>query len=319
MPRWSTVSRSNTWTDVARAGLGPRIIVALAAMYLLWGTSYLVTKMARTEFPPMLLVGVRYFCAGAVLACFARYQKRSWGDRRGWLSALAVGLLMITVGSGTSNTALPRVSSGLVAVMFAAVPLLVCMAMALRGKAVSALQWAGTVIGIGGLAMVTDTALDYQDSFSLWLVALGVLATALGSVLMDRLQMPQDLVVSASLQMMGGGAVSTLLGLLAGERVHSVSLAGLAQWSYLTFAVSVFAYMSYTYLMSKTGPVLANSFAYVNPPVALLAGALVLHEQVSPMLLLGTAVVLAGASTVLFASTSPARALASLPPGTSKP
>ena len=107
--------------------------------------------------------------------------------------------------------------------------------------------------------------------------------------------------------MVAGGGVASLLGWCMGEQLTTLSTLAIGAWLYLTLLVSVLGLLSYTYLMTKAGPVMASSYAYVNPPIALLAGAWVLGEQISGQILVATGVVLIGAVTVLYAT--PPRAL----------
>lgn len=250
----------------------------------------------------MLLAGLRYVAAGLVMALVMWLQKRRWGAPRRWFNAGVAGFFNLTLGAGLTTIALPHVSSGLVAVLFAAVPLLICVGMATLGQAVGRMQWLGTLIGMAGLLLIVGDGQGFENATSLWLVIVAVVATALGALLMGRLAMPEDLVAGACLQMTIGGALTCAIGWGMGERIGYVSPTALAQWAYLSFGVAVLAYFSYLYLMAHVSPVLANSYAYVNPPVALWAGAMVLNEPITPHLILATAIVLVGAATVLLAN-----------------
>lgn len=282
-----------------------RVVLALLAMYLLWGTTYLVTKQARTEFPPLLLVGVRYTIAGLLFAAVIHWQKRPWGRPREWAHAALAGFLMLTLGAGLTTVVLPQVNSGVASVLFAAVPLLICVALAALGQRVNKAQWLGTLVGLLGLLLIVGQGESLGDTFSLYMLLGAVLATTAGALVIDRLALPQDLMTTACVQMLSGGLITTLAGWCLGERVQHLSPTALAQLAYLTVCVAVLAYFSYLYLMAHVGPVLANSYAYVNPPIALWAGAWVLHETVTPGLLLATVVVLCGAAIVLRWSPGP--------------
>ena len=274
-----------------RLFLEPRILTALAIIYLLWGTSYLAIKQAGTEFPPLLLVGLRNLAAGVVL-----------GAPRLWVNAAMVGVLMISVGAAFLAMGLQHVSSGFAAVTFAAVPIVVCVLMVTKGRRITAAQWVGTIIGLAGLQLTNQGVDSELQQRGMWLVLAAVVATAASAVLMDHLPMPEDIIVTTGVQMVAGGGVASLVGWFMGERLSSVSTQALAAWLYLSLLVSVLGYLSYNYLMVKAGPVMASSYAYVNPPIALLAGAWLLGEQVSGLTLVATGVVLTGAATVLVAT-----------------
>lgn len=282
--------------------LEPRIVIALGAIYLLWGTSYLAIKQAGAEFPPLLLVGLRNLAAGIFLACLVLVQNRSWGAPRHWVNAAMVGVLMISVGATLLAKGIQYVTSGFASVAFAAVPVMVCVVMVARSQRICRAQLVGTCVGVTGLLLMSYGTTGVQESKGVWLILGAVVATAASAVLMDHLPMPKDLFVTTGVQMVAGGGVASLLGWFMGEQLITLSTQALGAWLYLTLLVSVLGYLSYTYLMTKAGPVMASSYAYVNPPIALLAGAWVLGEQVSGQTLVATGVVLIGAVTVLFAT-----------------
>ena len=285
-----------------RLFLEPRILTALAIIYLLWGTSYLAIKQAGTEFPPLLLVGLRNLAAGVVLLSLVSIQGRNWGAPRLWVNAAMVGVLMISVGAAFLAMGLQHVSSGFAAVTFAAVPIVVCVLMVTKGRRITAAQWVGTIIGLAGLQLTNQGVDSELQQRGMWLVLAAVVATAASAVLMDHLPMPEDIIVTTGVQMVAGGGVASLVGWFMGERLSNVSTQALAAWLYLSLLVSVLGYLSYNYLMVKAGPVMASSYAYVNPPIALLAGAWLLGEPVSGLTLVATGVVLTGAATVLVAT-----------------
>jgi drug/metabolite transporter (DMT)-like permease len=281
------------------AGRRWRIGGCLAVLYVLWGTSYLAIKQAGSEIPPGLLVGLRNLAGGLLLMALVALRGRPLGTPRQWFHAGVVGVLMISVGASLLAGGMQTVDSGLAAVVFAAVPLVVCVSLPLLGRRVSVLQGVGTLMGLAGLLWLQQLPVGSASQVGLWLIAAAVIATAASAVLADRLSLPQDLLVSAGVQMMAGGACATLVGWLRQEKLSMPSAQALAAWAYLAVVVSVLGYLAYTYLLSKVGPVVASSYAYVNPPVALLAGAWLLDEHISGTMMLATGVVLLGALTVL--------------------
>lgn len=281
------------------AQLDARLIAALAAIYLLWGTSYLALKYAAASFPPLLLAGLRNLIAGSVILALARLLGRRMGTRRTWGHAALVGILMIAVGSGLLARGIPSVASGTAAVLFAALPIVVCVVLALLGQRIGRVQWLGTAIGVAGVMMLNGDALSTPGQPGLWMIMAAVVASALAAVLADRTQMPEDVFVSTAVQMFAGGAAASIVGWLLGERIHTVTTQALAGFLYLGLFVSIVGYLSYVYVMARAGAVVASSYAYVNPPVALLAGAWLLGERPTPAALAAAGVVLVGAITVL--------------------
>jgi drug/metabolite transporter (DMT)-like permease len=276
-----------------------RLIAALAATYLLWGTSYLALKHATVSFPPLLLAGVRNLIAGGLMLLLAWLLGRNMGTWRCWGNAALVGILMIAAGSSLLARGIPSVASGTAAVLFAALPVIVCVVLATLGQHVGRMQWMGTAIGVAGVLLLSGDALATPGQRGMWLIMAAVFATAIGAVLADRTEMPEDILVSTAVQMFAGGAVASMLGWLLGERIGAVTPQAMAGFLYLGLFVSIVGYLSYVYVLTHAGAVAASSYAYVNPPVALLAGAWLLGEVPSPTALVATAVVLAGAITVL--------------------
>lgn len=278
------------------------MVWALCAVYLFWGTSYLAIKQAGEDFPPMLLVGLRNVLAGALVLVCAGVLKRPFGELRQWAHAACVGVLMIAVGASLLAMGLRHVNSGHAALLFALVPMVVCLLMAVQGRPMGRIQWLGTALGISGLLLMGQADAVPMVSVGVWLILAAVVATAASAVLMDHWPMPRDLMVATGIQMVAGGAAASVLGWVWGERVTEVSQQGWMAWLYLSLMVSVLGYMSYTYLLLHTGPVLASSYAYVNPPIALLVGAWFLGEPWPSTGVWGMGLVLLGAMAVLFAS-----------------
>ncbi len=278
----------------------PWVLLALAMVYVFWGTSYLAIKQAGHDFPPMLLVGLRNVLAGALLLFLARMLNRPFGSFRQGVNASCVGILMIAVGASLLAMGIRYVDSGFAAMLFATVPVAVCLMVAVTGSRIGPMQWLGTLVGVLGLVLMNKDIGGSLQSTGMWLILAAVIATAASAVMMDRIPMPSDLIVVTGVQMVAGGAVASIVGWMFGERIEEVGYAAWMAWLYLSLMVSVLGYMSYTYLLLKTGPVLASSYAYVNPPIALLAGAAILGESVTSTGFFSMLLVLLGAMIVLW-------------------
>jgi drug/metabolite transporter (DMT)-like permease len=262
----------------------PWVLWALAVVYVFWGTSYLAIKQAGDDFPPLLLVGLRNLLAGGLMLLLSWMLKRPFGTLRQGMNASCVGY----------------VESGFAAMLFATVPVAVCLMVAVTGSRIGLMQWLGTLVGVLGLVLMNKDIDGSLQSTGMWLILAAVIATAASAVMMDRMPMPGDLIVATGVQMVAGGAVACIVGWMLGERIEEVGFPAWMAWLYLSLMVSVLGYMSYTYLLLKTGPVLASSYAYVNPPVALLAGAAMLGESVTSSGFFSMILVLLGAMIVLW-------------------
>ena len=278
----------------------PGVLLALTMVYVFWGTSYLAIKQAGHDFPPMLLVGLRNLLAGGLMLFLAWMLKRPFGTFRQGMNASCVGVLMIAVGASLLAMGIRHVDSGFAAMVFATVPVAVCLMVAVTGSRIGLMQWLGTLVGVLGLVLMSNDVDESLQNKGMWLILAAVIATAASAVMMDRMHMPSDLIVASGVQMVAGGAVACIVGWTLSERIQEVSFPAWMAWLYLSLMVSVLGYVSYTYLLLKTGPVLASSYAYVNPPVALLAGAAMLGESVTSSGLFSMVLVLLGAMIVLW-------------------
>ncbi len=278
---------------------------ALLGIYLLWGTSYIAVKTAVTDIPPLLMVGLRSLFAGVLLLTLCWLTGRPMGNWREKCNAAFSGLLMIALSGSLIAIGIKTVESGIAAALFSLVPVFVCIMMMLFGQKVSRLQWLGTVIGISGLYLINIESATPGETTGLWLIMVAVVATSIAAFFSGYAKFPQDVLVSTGIQMLVGGVLTTLLAWLFDEKISMPSPAALAAFVYLIIFVSILAYLSYVYILAHAGPVLASSYAFVNPPVALLAGALLLNEPVSTQQLLSIGVVLVGAMAVLLGQPEP--------------
>lgn len=162
--------RARISKDTLKLMLEPSVLIALAAIYVLWGTSYFAIKKAGAEFPPLLLVGLRNLAAGIFLLCMARLQSRAWGAPRLLANAAMVGVLMISVGATLLAMGIQHVTSGFAAVAFAAVPLIVCILLVVKGQRISLFQWVGTCIGVAGLVLMSYGTTGFQSGKGIWLI-----------------------------------------------------------------------------------------------------------------------------------------------------
>ena len=258
-----------------------RVMFALAALYLIWGSTFLGIRIALEGLPPLLIAGPRYALAGGALYLFARLRGLPHPTRAEWKSSFVVGVLLVS-GNACVVVAEQWVSSGVAAVTLASIPLWVALVAGLFGKWPTGSEWVGLAIGLAGVA-VLQTGGDLRASplGALWLV-LSCATWALGSVLGSRLALPRGLMSSAS-QMLVGGLVVLAGALLHGERVSALPPArSMAALLYLAFFGSVIAYTAYQFLLKTVRPTLAASYSYVNPMVALALGAAFYGEKVAP-------------------------------------
>ena len=281
---------------------GGRVWFALAAVYLIWGSTYLAIRFAlEGGFPPFLLGGIRFVIAGSLMFAFLRWRGMPAPTRAQWGNAAIMGVLLLLLGNGMVNLAETKVSSGLAAVAVASAPLWMGVFAALRGQHPSRIEWVG--LGIGFLGVVWLNAGSSLSASKLGMLALLVatLAWSFGSIWSRGRDLPSPFMASAA-QMLCGGVAMCIVGALAGERFDGMPTAhGLAAFAYLIVFGSIIGFSAYIWLLHHVRPALAGSYAYVNPAIAVVLGAWLAHERFGMHELLAMGVILSGVVAITLA------------------
>jgi drug/metabolite transporter (DMT)-like permease len=275
------------------------LIAALAAVYLVWGSTYLVMRIAVETLPPLLMGSIRFSIAGGLLFGFALVRGASLPTARQWLLALPVGALLFIGGNGFVAIAETEVSSGVAAVVCATMPLWMAVFSTLGGERPTRNEWLGVGLGLAGVAvLVSGAELSAAPVFAAILLG-SPLAWALGSTLSRRLEQAPG-VMAAATQQLAGGAALALVGLTRGERLPATFTFD-AIWSlaYLIVFGSFVAFTAYSWLLRNTRPAVATSYAYVNPGIAVLLGASLGAEQVNGATLMATPLIVAAVVLVV--------------------
>lgn len=280
-----------------------RALLALAAVYLVWGSTYLGVLIALEGFPPMLLSGIRFLVAGGALLAFLAARGAPLPDARQWRAAVPVGLLLFTVGNGCVCVAEVHIGSGVAAVVVATMPLWMAIFAAIAGERPGGREWLG--IGIGFAAVILLSAgSDLQADAWATIVLLGApVGWALGSIIARRQPAGRGgLIAVAGAQMLAGGAGAALLGLASGERMAALPPARpLLAMAYLVLVGSFVGFIAYSWLLRHTRPALATSYAFVNPVIAVALGALIAAEPLTWQTLVATPMVAAAVALVVTA------------------
>ena len=285
----------------------PRLLIPLAlfALYVIWGSTYLGIRFALESFPPFLLAGVRFLGAGIALYGFLRWRGLAPPTPLQWRNAAFTGLLLLGLGNGLVCYAEERVSSGIAAVAVASMPLFAALFTGMYGQWPNRRESIGLAVGFAGVIV-----LNLGSSLSgsrLGALALLVAAAcwAFGSAWSRRQDMPRGPMNTAA-QMLCASAALLAFGFASGEHLpaHPTVRATLAL-VYLAVFGSIIAFSAYLYVLKHARPALATSYAYVNPPVAVLFGVLLAGEHVGPFDLAGMAIILAGVAVITLAKTRP--------------
>lgn len=275
------------------------ILLALLAVYLIWGSTYLGIKFALSSFPPLLLGGIRFLIAGSVLYIWLRFQGHSKPTREQWLSCALVGALLLLIGNGGVGFAEQNVASSLVALVIAATPLWAAIFLSLMGRKPGKLEWIGLTIGFLGVALLNLDGQLRSEPISAAIVIASSICWSFGSVISQRLSIPSGLMASAC-EMLTGGALMLLIGLILGEKISlPITFEASVAIIYLTMIGSLVGFTAYSFLLENVRPSLATSYAYVNPIVAVILGAFIGNEHISPMIIVSMPLIILGIAIVV--------------------
>ncbi|HEX8319578.1 drug/metabolite exporter YedA [Longimicrobium sp.] len=292
----------------SRAPAMGRVIAAFAAVYLLWGSTYLAIRFAIETLPPLLMAGVRFLLAGAVLYAFMRLRGEPAPTRRHWKSAALIGALLLVGGNGGVTLAERTVPSGVAALLVAMVPLWMVLLEWLRpggtrptGRVAVGLAvgFAGMVILVGPSQLAGAGAVDFGGAA---LVLCGSLAWSIGSIYARRATLPANAFVATGMEMLCGGVLLLVAGAARGELagLDPAAFTGrsLAALAYLVVFGSLVGFTAYIWLLGVSTPARVSTYAYVNPVVAVFLGWAMAGEAVTARVLIAAAVIVAAVAVI---------------------
>jgi drug/metabolite transporter (DMT)-like permease len=286
-----------------------RVWLALGAIYLIWGSTYLAIRLMVETVPPALGAGVRFVAAGvAMLGLLAA--------RRGGVRALRVtrsqllwcaivGSLLAAGGNGLVTIAERDVPSGLAALLIASEPLWIVLLRGLTRDRVAGMTIGGVAlgfVGVGILLLPGGRPDDVPIGMAL-LILVAAASWALGSFISPRVDLPRDPLTSTAWSLLIGGAVLVAGGLLAGEGaefdVGAFSAKSIAALAYLVVVGSIVAFSCYAWLLANAPISKVSTYAYVNPVIAVILGAVFLSERVAVATVAGMALVVASVFVIV--------------------
>jgi drug/metabolite transporter (DMT)-like permease len=292
-----------------------RIWIALAVVYVVWGSTYLGIDLAVRTIPPFLMAAARFLVAGGLLYVWA-IRRGDRGDRptaRHWVSAFLIAAPMLAVGNAAVGWAEQTLDTGTASLIIASVPLW----MALLDRVFYAQRLAraivlGLVIGFAGVGLlVAPGGAGGAGSRAAFVLVFSSLAWATGSLYSRRSPQPHRPLVSAAMQMLAGGLMLTVVAAVSGElgRVHpsAISLESWLGLAYLVAAGSLLGFTAYMWLLRVAPTSLVGTYAYVNPVVAVLLGTVVLGESLSWRKLVGGGIIVASVALIVRAPKREAR------------
>ena len=285
------------------------ILLPLLGVWIVWGAMYLITRIALTGLPPYFLVAVRFLTAGSLLLLIAKARGEPWPTRVQLRNSALIGVCLI--GFGTSSTVFAQHwnTSGLASIIAATGSIWIALFSGFIGPSTALrrpkrLEWLGIAIGCVGVLVLSYGGLSSATLAvpGLLIGLFGTLCWSVGSVATQRLSLP-DGISRIACQMLAGGITVAIISIVSREQVSLAVQPQVALAVGLLVIGAIAGYGSYTYLLGLRKISLATSYAYVNPVVAILLGAVILHERVEPIELIGIAIILAGVVAVWLGST----------------
>lgn len=276
------------------------VVLALLAVYVIWGSTYLGMRVALETFSPFWLGAARFLLAGGLLVAFERLRGAPWPDARQWVGAAVSGSLMLSLGNGLVGVAQKTsIDSGVAATVVATMPMWMALMGAFVGDRPTRREAFGLVLAFLGVAVLhAGGSLNLGGVGGLALIGAPI-GWALGSVISRRAPMPRGL-MGSGVQMLAGGLTMLGVALVTGERLpHEVDARVLSAVGYLVVFGSLLGFTAYRHLLEHTRPALASSYAYVNPVVALVLGAVLAGEPLSSGRLFACAIIVAGVVVVV--------------------
>lgn len=275
-----------------------RVAVALATVYVVWGSTYLAIAVSIRSVPPLLMLAARFVVAGLLLYLWARRRAVVRPTPRQWRDAAVSGGLLLLGGTGAVAVAEQTVDTGVVALLVGAVPLWLAL---FDRKPLGTASLAGLALGFGGVALLVSPGAAAFEPVALVVLG-GSICWALGS-LASRRAPHSDPLVGTAMQMLAGGALLIPAGLVRGEwaELQVPSLESLTALTYLVVIGSLVGFTAYTWLLRHARTSLVGTYAFVNPVVAVLLGWAFLGEGLTARTVLAGAVIVAGVALIVVA------------------
>lgn len=277
------------------------VIAAFAAVYIIWGSTYLAIRYALESLPPLLMAGARHTLAGAVLYAVLRATGAARPQRIHWRSAAIIGALLLLIGNGGVCWAEQTVPSGLAALLVTTVPIWMVLLNWLRRDGVrpGVMEIGGVVLGLLGVIILIGSEKFAGGAPTNRLGAIVLIAAslswAIGSIYSRQAPLPQSPLMVTAMQMLCGGVLLLLSGAAGGEGARldlgNVSLRSLLSLGYLTVFGSLVAFSAYVWLLRVSTPAKVSTYAFVNPVVAVALGFVFAGEPLTPRTMVAAAVI----------------------------
>ncbi len=291
------------------------LILAFAAIYLIWGSTYLGIRVAVETMPPFLMAGVRFIAAGAILFVLLKLRGAPWPTRVQWKANAIIGTFLLLGGNGLVVWAEQTVPSGITALLIGVGPLFIVLTEWAwpGGTRPGAVTFAALLLGFAGVTWLAEpwktAAQSGIDPAGAIAILTACVFWAIGSIYSRHSKHGADPFLAASLQMLGGGAALLVVAVLHGDfgrlDLAAISARSWGAFAYLIGAGSLVGFSTFVWLMKHSTPARVATYAYVNPIVAVFLGWLLLHEPIGPRTLVASVIIVAAVAIITVQKTRP--------------
>ena len=286
-------------------------ILSYLTVCIVWGSTYLAIRVAVTDMPFLAFAGIRFSIAGALILIFAKIKGWQFPQsKEDYRAIIFAGLMLLFISNGAICWAEQWVESSLTALLVASVPLFMALIEALfpLEHRLSWVGWLGLVIGFMGVVLLVSPHFRLDSEILLpMLVILGASCNwAIASIYLKRRPVSGSMMPNVGIQMFAAGAAFLVAAsLFGGISIAGASAGGIAALLYLLFIGSILAYTAFNYMIKTLPAAKAGTYAYINPLVAVILGALILKEVVTVQNVISAVVILAGVVLVQLSKVKP--------------
>jgi len=292
------------------------LVAAFAALYIIWGSTYLSVKIGVETMPPWPMIAARHSLAGMILYTVLRLTGTPAPKREHWKGGIIGGIMLLVIGNGLIAFSAHRIASGVTSLVVATTPIWIVAAASMRpgGRLPLPKEWIGLALGLAGLALLGGPSLAAAfrgdagslDVGAMGVILIGAISWSIGSVIGREVPHPDNAFMGSALQMLSAGAVLVVGCAITGQwslvDLPAVSTRSWIALAYLILFGSLLGFTAYVWLLRVAKTSHVATYAYVNPIVALLLGASIGHELITPMMLVAGVVTLLGVVLVVMPS-----------------
>ncbi len=266
------------------------LLLAFAAVYVLWGSTYLALHYVLETMPPFLMAAFRFSIAGSIMLLFAKISKQRWPTKQEMRNSAVVGFLLLVLGNGGVVWAQQYIPSGITALIVTIEPVWVVLLLWMKSKnqKPTPIVWLGIFLGISGmLVLVGPSTFNRVENLNLWAVLallISSISWAIGSVYALNVKLPSSSFMSTGFQMLAAGTCMLVIGSSRGEWINlelsEISTNSILGFLYLIIFGSLLGFTSYSYIVKNANPTNVSTYAYVNPVIAVFLGWYIGNERV---------------------------------------